>query len=96
MGLNFLYLATLSDVLFSLFLCFSPSHSVESCTGQDLADLGDRLRDWFQLLQGNGKQNNTGNPVASTASSKALMDTYDSVVIIYDITDLIYISLLSF
>ncbi|KAK2896808.1 hypothetical protein Q8A67_011296 [Cirrhinus molitorella] len=40
----------------------------ESCTGQDLADLGDRLRDWFQLLQGNGKQNNTGNPVASSAS----------------------------
>uniref|UniRef100_A0A9J8AWU7 Testican-2 n=2 Tax=Cyprinus carpio TaxID=7962 RepID=A0A9J8AWU7_CYPCA len=29
----------------------------ESCTGQDLADLGDRLRDWFQLLQGNSKQN---------------------------------------
>ncbi|XP_016316301.1 testican-2-like isoform X2 [Sinocyclocheilus anshuiensis] len=40
----------------------------ESCTGQDLADLGDRLRDWFQLLQGNGKQNSTGNPVASSAS----------------------------
>ncbi|XP_065152663.1 testican-2 [Paramisgurnus dabryanus] len=40
----------------------------ESCTGQDLADLGDRLRDWFQLLQGNGKQNNTGNPAASSAS----------------------------
>ncbi|XP_043111401.1 testican-2 isoform X2 [Puntigrus tetrazona] len=40
----------------------------ESCTGQDLADLGDRLRDWFQLLQGNGKQNSTGNPIASSAS----------------------------
>ncbi|XP_052006738.1 testican-2-like [Xyrauchen texanus] len=40
----------------------------ESCTGQDLADLGDRLRDWFQLLQGNGKQNSTGNPATSSAS----------------------------
>uniref|UniRef100_A0A9J8CTL3 Testican-2 n=1 Tax=Cyprinus carpio carpio TaxID=630221 RepID=A0A9J8CTL3_CYPCA len=40
----------------------------ESCTGQDLADLGDRLRDWFQLLQGNSKQNSTGNPVTSSAS----------------------------
>ncbi|XP_051508189.1 testican-2-like [Myxocyprinus asiaticus] len=40
----------------------------ESCTGQDLADLGDRLRDWFQLLQGNGKQNSTGNSAASSAS----------------------------
>ncbi|XP_057213791.1 testican-2-like isoform X2 [Triplophysa rosa] len=29
----------------------------EVCTGQDLADLGDRLRDWFQLLHGNSKQN---------------------------------------
>ncbi|XP_063817529.1 testican-2 [Pseudophryne corroboree] len=34
----------------------------ESCTGQDLADLGDRLRDWFQLLHENSKQNNTSNP----------------------------------
>ncbi|XP_043912557.1 testican-2 isoform X2 [Protopterus annectens] len=34
----------------------------EPCTGQDLADLGDRLRDWFQLLHENAKQNNTGNP----------------------------------
>ncbi|XP_051946201.1 testican-2-like [Xyrauchen texanus] len=40
----------------------------ENCTGQDLADLGDRLRDWFQLLQGNSKQNSTGNPAASSAS----------------------------
>jgi len=50
--------------------------STESCTGQDLADLGDRLRDWFQLLQGNGKQNSTGNPVASSASSEALTSIY--------------------
>ncbi|KAM8923844.1 testican-2 isoform 2-T2 [Pelodytes ibericus] len=36
----------------------------EACTGQDLADLGDRLRDWFQLLHENSKQNNTANPGA--------------------------------
>ncbi|XP_072347555.1 testican-2 isoform X1 [Scyliorhinus torazame] len=30
------------------------------CTGQDLADLGDRLRDWFQLLHENAKQNGSG------------------------------------
>ncbi|XP_057704173.1 testican-2 [Corythoichthys intestinalis] len=45
----------------------------ESCTGQDLADLGERLRDWFQLLQSNAKQNNNSKPgakstVANTAS----------------------------
>ncbi|XP_026871580.2 testican-2 isoform X1 [Electrophorus electricus] len=40
----------------------------ESCTGQDLADLGERLRDWFQLLQGNAKQNRTTKPAASSAS----------------------------
>ncbi|KAM6896833.1 testican-2 [Xenentodon cancila] len=39
-----------------------------NCTGQDLADLGDRLRDWFQLLHGNAKQNNSGKPGAGTAS----------------------------
>ncbi|KAI4807255.1 hypothetical protein KUCAC02_027077, partial [Chaenocephalus aceratus] len=39
-----------------------------SCTGQDLADLGDRLRDWFQLLHGNAKQNNSGKLRAGTAS----------------------------
>ncbi|KAK6293867.1 hypothetical protein J4Q44_G00361930 [Coregonus suidteri] len=40
----------------------------ESCTGQDLADLGDRLRDWFQLLHGNAKQNNSGKPGPGTTS----------------------------
>ncbi|RVE59724.1 hypothetical protein OJAV_G00191330 [Oryzias javanicus] len=40
----------------------------ESCTGQDLADLGDRLRDWFQLLHGNAKQNKSGKPGTGTAS----------------------------
>ncbi|XP_041921993.1 testican-2 [Alosa sapidissima] len=46
----------------------SDSSKHESCTGQDLADLGDRLRDWFQLLQGNAKQNWTGSPAASSGS----------------------------
>lgn len=39
----------------------------ETCTGQDLADLGDRLRDWFQLLRENSKQNGS----ASSSSSPA-------------------------
>uniref|UniRef100_A0A3P8WGI8 Testican-2 n=1 Tax=Cynoglossus semilaevis TaxID=244447 RepID=A0A3P8WGI8_CYNSE len=40
----------------------------ESCTGQDLADLGDRLRDWFQLLHGNAKRNNSGKFGAGATS----------------------------
>ncbi len=60
------------SLIFFHCLRLSSFLSIESCTGQDLADLGDRLRDWFQLLQGNGKQNSTGNPVASSASSEAL------------------------
>uniref|UniRef100_H3CJ51 Testican-2 n=1 Tax=Tetraodon nigroviridis TaxID=99883 RepID=H3CJ51_TETNG len=40
-----------------------------SCTGQDLADLGDRLKDWFQLLHGNAKQNNSGRPGSGTSSA---------------------------
>ncbi|XP_053737597.1 testican-2-like [Synchiropus splendidus] len=39
-----------------------------NCTGQDLADLGDRLRDWFQLLHVNGKQNNSGKSGMATTS----------------------------
>ncbi|XP_055969408.1 testican-2 [Sorex fumeus] len=35
----------------------NPDGKAETCTGQDLADLGDRLRDWFQLLHENSKQN---------------------------------------
>ncbi|KAG7228005.1 hypothetical protein INR49_005626, partial [Caranx melampygus] len=42
---------------------------IKSCTGQDLADLGDRLRDWFQLLHGNAKRNNSGKLGAGTASA---------------------------
>ncbi|KAM3862522.1 testican-2 [Diretmus argenteus] len=47
----------------------------ESCTGQDLADLGERLRDWFQLLQGNAKQNNNSKPGASTTTTGATTTT---------------------
>ncbi|KAF4084934.1 hypothetical protein AMELA_G00111700 [Ameiurus melas] len=47
----------------------TPSVSkAESCTGQDLADLGDRLRDWFQLLHGNAKMNSSGRQGSGTAS----------------------------
>lgn len=42
--------------------------SIEGCTGQDLADLGDRLRDWFQLLHGNAKMNSSGRQGSETAS----------------------------
>ncbi|XP_029703408.1 testican-2 [Takifugu rubripes] len=41
----------------------------DSCTGQDLADLGDRLKDWFQLLHGNAKQNNSGKLGSGTSSA---------------------------
>uniref|UniRef100_A0A8C5K8S0 Sparc/osteonectin, cwcv and kazal-like domains proteoglycan 2 n=1 Tax=Jaculus jaculus TaxID=51337 RepID=A0A8C5K8S0_JACJA len=40
----------------------------ETCTGQDLADLGDRLRDWFQLLHENSKQNGSAGSAANPAS----------------------------
>ncbi|NXK96466.1 TICN2 protein, partial [Formicarius rufipectus] len=39
------------------------------CTGQDLADLGDRLRDWFQLLRENAKQNGSSGLPASPATA---------------------------
>ncbi|XP_067092007.1 testican-2 [Osmerus mordax] len=53
------------------------SKHVESCTGQDLADLGDRLRDWFQLLQGNAKQNNNTKTGASTTAAAASTSVLD-------------------
>ncbi|XP_051935983.1 testican-2 isoform X3 [Hippocampus zosterae] len=43
----------------------------ESCTGQDLADLGERLRDWFQLLQNNAKQNNNSKPGTKNIAANA-------------------------
>ena len=48
-------------------ILLSPLASAESCTGQDLADLGERLRDWFQLLQTNAKQNNNSKTGARTS-----------------------------
>lgn len=50
-------------------LSLPPPASTESCTGQDLADLGERLRDWFQLLQTNAKQSNNSKPGARTAAA---------------------------
>ncbi|KAJ0004752.1 hypothetical protein NQD34_010966 [Periophthalmus magnuspinnatus] len=51
-------------LLTSNFLLFP----TESCTGQDLADLGERLRDWFQLLQSNAKQNNNSKSGAKSST----------------------------
>ncbi|KAM8859722.1 testican-2 isoform 2-T2 [Spinachia spinachia] len=48
----------------------------EGCTGQDLSDLGERLRDWFQLLQSNAKQNNNSRTgaTATAASATSVLD----------------------
>ncbi|KAJ0067107.1 hypothetical protein NL108_012815, partial [Boleophthalmus pectinirostris] len=54
-------------VMSSNFLLFP----TESCTGQDLADLGERLRDWFQLLQSNAKQNNNSKSGAKSSSQNS-------------------------
>lgn len=59
-------------ILLYIFLPFGP---IDSCTGQDLADLGDRLRDWFQLLQGSAKQNNTRKPTAATSASSKVQSS---------------------
>lgn len=40
----------------------------EPCTGQDLADLGERLRDWFQLLRENAKHNASGGTPGTGAT----------------------------
>lgn len=58
---------------------FLPLCTTDSCTGQDLADLGDRLRDWFQLLQGNAKQNNTRKTTAATSASSKTQSSQLSV-----------------
>lgn len=67
-----LFISLCLSLRLSLSLPFRPPPlpPSESCTGQDLADLGDRLRDWFQLLQGNAKQNSTGGPAASSGSGE--------------------------
>uniref|UniRef100_A0A8C2A4R5 SPARC (osteonectin), cwcv and kazal like domains proteoglycan 2 n=1 Tax=Cyprinus carpio TaxID=7962 RepID=A0A8C2A4R5_CYPCA len=60
-----------SQVESSHYLLVFPSP--ELCTGQDLADLGDRLRDWFQLLHGNAKQNNSGRQTTASVFDRGLV-----------------------
>lgn len=52
----------------------SPPHPhlvpAELCTGQDLADLGERLRDWFQLLRENAKHNGSSSGPPGTGASR--------------------------
>ncbi|XP_055758775.1 testican-2-like isoform X1 [Salvelinus fontinalis] len=54
----------------------------ESCTGQDLSDLGDRLRDWFQLLQGNAKLNNNSKTGASNTAGATSGSVLDRSVVV--------------
>lgn len=56
----------IQTLMFSFF-----ENKKESCTGQDLADLGERLRDWFQLLQTNAKQNNNSKQAARVTAGAA-------------------------
>ncbi|NXT01615.1 TICN2 protein, partial [Jacana jacana] len=54
----------------------------ELCTGQDLADLGDRLRDWFQLLRENAKQNGSGGlPASPTTGRKSVTSRWREVIL---------------
>ena len=53
---------------FTLYSFLPVLPTAETCTGQDLADWGDRLRDWFQLLHENSKQNGSASSGASPAS----------------------------
>ncbi|NWZ30389.1 TICN2 protein, partial [Asarcornis scutulata] len=51
--------------------CPAPTDSKqELCTGQDLADLGERLRDWFQLLRENAKHNGSSSGPPGTGASR--------------------------
>ncbi|XP_042154998.1 testican-2 isoform X1 [Oncorhynchus tshawytscha] len=54
----------------------------ESCTGQDLSDLGDRLREWFQLLQGNAKLNNNSRTGASNTAEATSGSVLDRSVVV--------------
>ncbi|XP_029524981.1 testican-2-like [Oncorhynchus nerka] len=54
----------------------------ESCTGQDLSDLGDRLREWFQLLQGNAKLNNNSRTGASNTAKATSGSVLDRSVVV--------------
>lgn len=40
-----------------------------SCSAEEMADLGDRLRDWFQLLHGNNKHNDSRREGRSTSTA---------------------------
>ncbi|XP_069741642.1 testican-2 isoform X2 [Narcine bancroftii] len=56
-----------------------PANKPAGCTGQDLADLGDRLRDWFQLLHENAKQNSSGRPTDGVSEKSLVPSCRDSV-----------------
>ncbi|KFQ97731.1 Testican-2, partial [Nipponia nippon] len=53
----------------------------EPCTGQDLADLGDRLRDWFQLLRENAKQNGSGGAACGGAAEPPCLRELEKIQI---------------
>lgn len=46
-----------------------------SCSAEELADLGDRLRDWFQLLHGNNKHNDSRREGRSTSTATSRSTT---------------------
>ncbi|XP_072312868.1 testican-2-like [Eucyclogobius newberryi] len=56
-----------------------------SCSAEELADLGDRLRDWFQLLHGNNKRNDSsrdgglGNTAPSALDRSVATSCRDSI-----------------
>ncbi|KAJ0060530.1 hypothetical protein NL108_015143 [Boleophthalmus pectinirostris] len=49
-----------------------PKQGKDHCSAEELADLGDRLRDWFQLLHGNNKRNDSSREERSTTTTTAL------------------------
>ncbi|KAJ8013836.1 hypothetical protein DPEC_G00033930 [Dallia pectoralis] len=55
-------------------LTMAPTAEVkhDSCTGQDLSDLGDRLRDWFLLLQGNANKTKAGGSKTDATTGSVL------------------------
>ncbi|XP_010887387.2 testican-2 isoform X2 [Esox lucius] len=68
---------TLTTKCSGLCPCLNTAPTTEvrhgGCTRQDLSDLGDRLRDWFQLLQGSANKTKTGaNSKTGTNTGSAL------------------------
>lgn len=51
-----------------------------SCSVEELADLGDRLRDWFQLLHGNNKHNDSRREGRSSAAAATSRTTTSSAL----------------